>query len=181
MSTTPEDGAPQVPPTEELQAKVSERLNEALQGLSLPEPQKREVITRVREMFVALIDRGGTPTRLDPETARLLTEAANREADHKLTYLTQKQAHTAAAEQRADDYRLRCHEDAIKLIWPILSVVLVVIVGSMAFAVWLIVSGKENIGIPILSAIVSGVLAYLAGFGTPRDLWPGGSGHKDPH
>jgi hypothetical protein len=151
---------------------VAERLHTALDDLPLPEPQKREVFTRVREVMFALIDRSGVP-RLDPETTRLLTDAATRDADNKFKYLTQKQSDLAEDSRRKHEFDVRRHEDAVRMIWPILIAVLFVIIGALGFGCWLIAIGRDSVGIPIVTAIISGILAYLAGFGTPRDLWTG--------
>jgi hypothetical protein len=64
------------------------------------------------------------------------------------------------------------------MLWTILLFMLFVMLSCLAFSVWMITSGREQGGIVLALATISG-LAYLAGFGTPRGkVWRGGPESK---
>jgi hypothetical protein len=60
--------------------------------------------------------------------------------------------------------------DELNVLRTFLRCALSVLLVGLGFSLWLIAIGRVAIGNPILSAIVSGALSYLAGLGTPRGL-----------
>jgi hypothetical protein len=116
----------------------------------------------------------------DPTFAKVHGDVITHLADNALTYRMQKQSDRTEADLRRDTFDVHRYDQELKVLWTVLACALSVLLAGLGFAMWLIASGREAIGSPILSAIVSGALSYLAGLGTPRRLLrrgvPGGDG-----
>jgi hypothetical protein len=136
----------------------------------LPPPKQQEIKEIVREIqrnsTLAYIEHGAP--RIDPETARILTESVNRDNDHKFDYLTQKQRNEADAELRRDTLEAQRHTDRVKLLWPILGTSLVICLSAFGFGLYFCATGHETIGSSILTGLFSGVFGYLGGLGTAQ-------------
>jgi hypothetical protein len=81
-----------------------------------------------------------------------------------------RQADETEAAVRKDAFDVHRYDQELKVLRTILACALSALLVGLGFSMWLIASGREEIGNPILSAIVSGALSYLAGVGTPRGL-----------
>jgi hypothetical protein len=90
--------------------------------------------------------------------------------DNTLTYRLQELADAKEAAVRRDAFDAHRYDQELKVLRTVLACALFVLLVGLGFSIWLIASGREAIGNPILSAIVSGALSYLAGVGTPRGL-----------
>jgi hypothetical protein len=108
--------------------------------------------------------------RLDRQSARLLAKVSTRDDDHSLMYRMHVEADVAEAVRREHAFDVHRYSHEVRMLWAVLTFVLSAMVAGLGFSVWLIVNGREESGNPILSAIVSGALSYLAGVGTPRGL-----------
>ena len=103
-----------------------------------------------------------------------IEEAVACYLEKSATYVAQKQADAAEAARRAHDFQVLRHNSLQRMLWTILVFMLFVMVGCLAFSIWMIASGREQGGI-ILAIATLGGLAYLAAFGTPRRMfWRGG-------
>jgi hypothetical protein len=103
-----------------------------------------------------------------PISARAVRKPSSEARDFK--YRMQEQAYQAEAAVRRDAFDVHRYDQELKILRTILGCALSVLLVGLGFSMWLIVSGREAIGNPTLSAIVSGALSYLAGLGTPRGL-----------
>ena len=90
--------------------------------------------------------------------------------DNTLTYRLQQLADAKEAAVRRDAFGVHRYDQELKVLRTVLACALFVLLVGLGFSMWLIASGREEIGNPILSAIVSGAISYLAGVGTPRGL-----------
>jgi hypothetical protein len=110
----------------------------------------------------------------DPVLVKAHADVFTHLDDNSLTYHMRKQSDRTEAALRRDEFDVHRYDQELKVLWMVLTCALSVLLVGLGFAMWLIASGREAIGTPILSAIVSGALAYLAGLGTPRRLRRGG-------
>jgi hypothetical protein len=108
-------------------------------------------------------------SRLDSRPRRPLIRHSSGH-DNELVLRLKKQADKAEAAVRRDAFDVHRYDQELKVLRTILMCALSVLIVALGFSLWLIGSGREAIGSPLLSAIVSGALSYLAGLGTPRGL-----------
>jgi hypothetical protein len=106
----------------------------------------------------------------DQQTSRPLARRSTQRDAFEVECRMQKLADRAEAAMRRDAFDVHRYDQELKVLRTILGCALFVLLVGLGFSMWLIVSDREAIGNPILSAIVSGALSYLAGLGTPRGL-----------
>jgi hypothetical protein len=126
----------------------TERLEVFLDALPLTEVERRIAIRKIARELEAV------------------TCYLEKSADH----LARKQSDAAEAARRAHEFQVLRHNSFQRMSWTILVFMLFVMVSCLAFSVWMIASGREQGGIILAVATISG-LAYLVGFGTPRKTW----------
>lgn len=128
----------------------------------IPEPKKSEIVRVFEQNTMAVFRSVGGPP-IDPETAKILAETTQRDNDNKFKYLSQKQADTAAREERQHHLATAQHKDLVK---PIVWAVVLTTVASVAAGIAFIAFGKEAVGSSILTGIFGALLGYLGGLGT---------------
>jgi hypothetical protein len=151
-------------------SKVSDLLGSLLDELALSESQKRRARARAREMGLAVSELDEAAVRLDRQVSRLLAEGSTSRNDNAFIYLMQQQTDETETVVRRDAFDVHRYDQELKVLRTVLGCALSVLSVGLSFSMWLIATGREEIGNPILSAIVSGALSYLAGVGTPRGL-----------
>jgi hypothetical protein len=109
---------------------------------------------------------GALSPRIDPETARIITASLDRDNEHKFQYLTQRQRDEAEASKREHDFAIIQHADRRKMLWPILICALFMVVGGTTSGIYLAANGHDVLGGSLLTGILSGLFAFLAGLGT---------------
>jgi hypothetical protein len=160
-SSSPEDQALMTIPQDDPKGKLEDVIRD------LPEPKRQEVravLSEVTASFMGVVERGGP--RIDPETARILTESSDKDNENKFRFLTQKQKDLAEQEKREHDFAVRRWDSQVKILWFILVPVVLVCVGGIVEGIYLATHGHDTLGVSILSAIITGIFAYLAGLGT---------------
>lgn len=166
------DPPPDKDPDEREKADTpAKRQEEALEAIIDKLPPE-EVQHTLRELFVGIIERGGSGPRIDPEVMRIAAATVEKDNENKFKYLTQKQSDEAAKSIRDDQFRDKRHESQIKLFWPVLITVLIVTVGCIVAGIYLAVNGHEPLGIGLITGAAFSVLGYLAGAGT-ADIFKG--------
>lgn len=128
--------------------------------------QKQESIRHVLEEISLSVVQGGMSSRIDPETARILTESIDKDNEYKFQYLTQKQQAAAEAAKRDHDFIVQRHNDRKKMLWPVMVTVIIVCLGCIIIGIYFCATGKDTLGSSLLTAAITGVLSYLAGLGT---------------
>ena len=128
----------------------------------------------IRETLVGIIREGASP-RIDPETYKLAAQTAQQEQDNKLTYLMRKlevedtqngRQHTIDVSKH--DLEVEQSRAILRMCWPILVTIIVVVIGGLTSGVYLASHNNETLGYAILSATLTGLFAYIGGLGTPR-------------
>lgn len=120
----------------------------------------------LREFIFGIIERSGSTPKVDPEVFKIAAATVEKDNENKFKYLTQKQADEAAKSIRDDEFRGVQHRDHVKLFWPILIFVLVVVLGCIASGIYLAVNGHDNLGTGLITGASFMVAGYLAGAGT---------------
>lgn len=154
-----------VPPDDgqSLQAPI-EQIQEAIKDL--PEPQRQRVQHIIQEFLSVSLVHGSSRPRLDPKTAEIVTASIDKDNEHKFQYLTQKQRDKAEADKRKDDFAVIQHNDRKKMLWPLMICAILVSVFCIMAGVYYSANGHDVLGASLLTAVVTGVFAYLAGLGT---------------
>lgn len=147
-----------------------------MRGLPLLDRRRRRLVARLRELERIADGFAGTSASSDPVSAKAHADVVARLDDHGFTYRMQKQRDRTEAALRRDAFDVHRYDQELKVLRLVLMCALCVLFAGLGFAMWLIASGRETIGSPILSAIVSGALSYLAGLGTPRRVRRGEPG-----
>jgi hypothetical protein len=143
-------------------SNVEAKLEEIIEAVPAP---KREGVRHSLQEFFGYIERSSP--RIDPEVAKILAESNDRDNDNKFKYLTRKQELEAEESKREHELAVKRHDSTIKLLWPILIAVIILVLGCVGAGIYLAATGHETLGFSILSAIVTAVFAYLGGLGTP--------------
>ena len=151
---------------------VPQKIEEALKDI--PEGQRQRIRHILQETISLTAVQGALSPRIDPETAKIITESLDKDNEHKFQYLTQKQRDEAEASKREHDFAVLLHADRRKMLWPVLICVLFMVLGGISAGIYLTANGHEVLGGSLLTAILSGLFAYLAGLGTAnffKDKW----------
>jgi hypothetical protein len=158
--------------TSPVSAKAQANLSDgaALKGLPLSDGQRRRVVARMRDLERVAAGFEEARAGSDPAVVKARSDVVIHLDDNALTYRMRKQSDRTEAALRKDAFDVHRYDQEFKALWMVLACALSVLLVGLGFAMWLIASGREAIGSPILSAIVSGALSYLAGLGTPRRL-----------
>jgi hypothetical protein len=146
-------------------SRASSLLGSFLDELPLSESQRRRAKARAREIGLAGNEFEAATVRLDAKASRLLAEGLTRRDDHAFIYRMRKRADTVKAAVRKDAFDVHRYDQELKVLRTVIGCALSVLSVGLGFSMWLIATGREEIGNPILSAIVSGALSYLAGRG----------------
>ena len=141
------------------------KVEKVIEDLPLPQPKKAEIRHTFQEMFMTFVERSGGP-RIDPETAKILAETVDKDNEHKFQFLMQKQKDEAAQTEREHKLEVNRHEDRVKFLWLILIPSLLLIILGLFAGVYLCANNHEVLGASILTAIITGIFAFLAGLGT---------------
>lgn len=158
-SGTSIESTPLIPGSlEDPKGKIEEIISE------LPEPKRREFKEYILEFFMGVVERGGP--KIDPETAGILTASLDKDNENKFKYLSQKQQDEAERERREHAFKVRQFNSRERFLWLIVPTVLLVCVGGIIEGIYLATHGHDTLGVSILSAIITGIFAYLAGVGT---------------
>jgi hypothetical protein len=152
---------PQIQPKEE---SVKE-LQKLVEELNVPAPKKQEIRHVIQEVFMGFMERSAGQ-KMDPETARIVSESVIKDNDNKFHFLMQKQKDEAAEKERGHNLEIIKHGDRVKFLWPIVIVSIGIIVAGLITGVYLSVNGHETLGTGILATILAGIFSYLAGLGT---------------
>jgi hypothetical protein len=117
-------------------------------------------------------DFGTDIVRIRSKARRRPPQAESRAGNDEYRLLRQmtKQADDREAAVRRDAFDVHRYDQELKVLRTILVCALFVLFVGIGFSMWQIAIGREEIGGPMLSAIVSGALWYVAGLGTPRGL-----------
>jgi hypothetical protein len=143
--------------------QISPAIEEILKDI--PEPQRERIRHTFREISLTAFQ-GAVSPRIDAETARIITESLDKDNEHKFQYLTQKQRDEAEVIKRQHDFEVLRHNDNRQMLWPTLICVLILVMGCITAGIYLTANGHEVLGSNLLTSIISGLLAYLAGLGT---------------
>lgn len=141
-----------------------------MKGPPLLDRQSQRLVARMRDLERIAAGFEEANTGSDPVLVKASTDAFVHLDDNALTYRMQKQSDRTEAAVRRDAFDVHRYDQELKMLRMVLTCALSMLLVGLGFAMWLIASGREAIGSPILSAIVSGALSYLAGLGTPRRL-----------
>ncbi len=162
----------QEPPPDDKDSKAltpTEKDEEAVEALLQNVPQNL-----IRETLIGIIREGASP-RIDPETYKLAAQTAQQEQDNKLTFLMRKLE--VEDSQNGRQHILDCSKHdleveqsraILKMCWPILITIIVVVIGGLVSGIYLASHNNETLGYAILSATLTGLFAYIGGLGTPR-------------
>lgn len=85
-----------------------------------------------------------------------------------LAYMMRRLEVDDGQRQREHDLELNYHKSTIKILWPIVSTAILLVLGCITAGIWLAARGKETLGFSILSGTVAALFGYLGGLGTPR-------------
>ena len=143
--------------------QIERELEEVIKDL--PEPQRERIRHTIRETALTFFQ-GAVSPRIDAETARVITESLDKDNERKFQYLTQKQKDEAEAIKRQHEFAVLRHHDNRRMFWPILICVLLMVMGCIIAGIYFTANGHEVLGSNLLTAVISGLLAYLAGLGT---------------
>jgi hypothetical protein len=89
---------------------------------------------------------------------------------HRFFYKMKRLENEAEAAVRKDAFDVHRYDQELRVLRTTLGCTLFVLLLGLGFSMWLIATGREEIGNPILSAIVTGALSYLAGVITRRGV-----------
>jgi hypothetical protein len=136
---------------------------------TLPPEQKQTIL---REVIFGIIERGSTP-KVDPEVVKIAAASVDKDNENKYRFLSQKEANKAEQDKREcelkdkeHDLKVRRFDSQVKMLWPILISLIILIVGCIASGIYLAATGRDTLGFSILSATISAVFAFLGGLGT---------------
>lgn len=147
------------PPVKE----VEQQLQAAIKNLP---PQEQEKVRHVfTETMMGFFQSGGG-TKLDPETAKILAATVEKDNEYKFQYLSLKEKNEAEARKREDDHEATQWRDKVALSKPILYISLIVIPVCLFIGIWLAATGREMLGSNLITAVLTGLFAFLAGLGT---------------
>jgi hypothetical protein len=171
MADDPQDKPTEDPQSSESLSAPAKKDEEKLEAIidKLPPEQAQHTL---REFIFGIIERSGSTPKIDPEVFKIAAATVEKDNDNKFKYLTQKQSDEAAKSVRDDAFRDVQHRDHVKLLWPILIVVLIVVVGCIASGIWLAVHGYQSLGTGLITGAAFAVAGYLAGAGT-SDIFKG--------
>ena len=160
QESPPDNRQPSPPPGDELERQLEPVIKD------LP-PEKQQAIRHTFEQqFMAAFVERSTGPRIDAETARIIASTIEKDNENKFQYLTQKEKDAAEASRQEQSYRELLHKDRVKLLWPIVLTVLLVVVGCVAVGIYLAANGHEILGASILTGIFAAIFGYLGGLGT---------------
>jgi hypothetical protein len=144
---------------------VEKQLEDVIRDL--PEPKRVEVRNTFLQVFMAFAQRGGTvgPT-IDPETAKILTDSADKEHEYRYKFLTQKQKDEAEESKRDDTFRTLKFSSRYKIVRPCSLAGLVVIPVCLFLGIYLAATGHETLGSSILTGVTTSFLSFIAGLST---------------
>ncbi len=147
---------------------LEQRIEELISVLSqkdLSPPQQERIVHRLREVFTTYVERGSSQ-KIDPEIFKIAADTVAKDNENKYKYLSQKQQDAASENKREYDYKVGCHKDRTKILWPIIIVVLLMITCCVGFGIYFAATGHEILGASLLTGIFGAVFGYLAGIGT---------------
>lgn len=133
----------------------------------LPEPKRDEVRNTFLQVFMAFVQRGGAagPT-IDAETAKILTDSADKEHEYRYKYLSQKQLDEAESSKRDDTFRTLKFHSRYKIVRPCALAALIVIPLCLFLGIYLAATGHETLGSSILTGVTTSFLSFIAGLST---------------
>ncbi|HYG10005.1 MAG TPA: hypothetical protein VD835_08675 [Pyrinomonadaceae bacterium] len=144
------------------ESQVEAKLEEIIEAV--PAPRRDEFRHSVRE-FMGFVESSGP--KIDPEVARILAASNDKDNENKFKYLTQKQELEAEESKREHQFKIARHSSLVKMLWPVLIAVIVLVLGCIGAGIYLAATGHETLGFSILSATITALFAYLGGLGTP--------------
>jgi hypothetical protein len=171
MSTDPDKVGPNGEPTSQPQEptdlikhpEVDSTIEEIIDAV--PEEKKEPIRHLIRETLVGLVERSSGP-QISPEVAKILAASADKESDHKFEFLIEKQRNEEAKDVRNHDFRIRQHDDRVKILRPAFYFALFILASCTAVGILLCYVGNDVLGASLITAVWAGALGFLAGFGT---------------
>jgi len=151
------------PPSGASVPQVEEKLETALKDL--PPPKQQMIRETIQEVFMAVVG-GIAGPKIDAETAKIVAASVDKDNEFRFQYLSQKQKDEAEQNKRAHDLEMLRHQDRVRVLRPVLYTMLFVVVGALSVGVYLAATGHEVLGSNILTAVITGLLAFLGGLGT---------------
>jgi hypothetical protein len=123
--------------------------------------------TFFRDTLIAFIERGAGP-KIDPESFKIAAATVEKDNDNRLTYLMRKLELEDEKHKRDHTLETARQNSTVKMLWPILLAVIILVIGCVTSGIYLAATGKETLGFSILSGTVAALFSYLGGLGTPR-------------
>ncbi len=129
---------------------------------SAPEPAKpmlRE-IGRVLGVFHSRTVAPYSPLdNVSPEVAKALIESKTKDNDNKFEMAKQRQ-------KDSHEFETKEQRNSFVILCPLIFIIALVFAACLFIGIYLAVHGYEILGSCILTAVITSILAYLAGLGT---------------
>jgi hypothetical protein len=123
--------------------------------------------TLLRETLIGIIREGASP-KIDPETFKIAAATVEKDNENRFQYLMKKLDVDAKTKNDDCEFEKEKFRSVTRLLWPILSAAIVLVLGCITSGIYLAATGRETLGFSILSATVAALFSYLGGLGTPR-------------
>ncbi len=149
--------------------ELPEELEELL-GEIVDEPETKEQFRLVLQKLSVKMVQGNEPP--DPETLKILTSTVESENQRRFEFLMAQEKNEAAAKLREDNRKAKeleikekTYDNSFSITRPAIYLIFTLVGSLVIFSAYLIIVGEKEVGITLLTGIITGVLGFLAGRG----------------